>query len=61
MGIAVGVIGVQPSEFYRLTMAEYWAIFEAYVEANSTKEAVEPCTEEELEEIRELDQRLWPT
>ncbi len=50
-GTAVGVFGITPSEFYRLTPLEYWAAFDAYVIShNLDKRPGSRWSEEEVEE-----------
>ena len=54
MEICVGMIGMQPTEFWNASFSEVYAAIEGFTEFNSSGKA-DPMTREELDELMELN------
>jgi hypothetical protein len=57
LGKAVGVLGLPVESFYSMTMADFWAAFEAFMEFETIKaggQVIEPLSREELNELMEI-------
>jgi hypothetical protein len=51
--VGIGMVGIQPSEYWNMGMPELYAAIEGFMEFNGAKEE-EPFGKKELKEMMEL-------
>lgn len=53
MGVAVGVIGLSPDQFWSMSFTELYSVIDAYNEYNTPKGKQSPLSKSELDELME--------
>lgn len=57
MGSAIAHLHIQPTVFWRMSVAEYWAAFVSLVPKESINTNIEPFSDEEKVRLKELEDR----